>query len=524
MPMASYVDESASRLSAADPGDVQLKLLFSELQEEVFKRRPVLRRLLNERGDVSLHAYASGYAKTEVAGDLDNRQAEFIGAFRDRVKNLLGEQVADRAARQLQKSYYVSTADHHGPICHPFFLNSNLVAAAPHVGRVDTASTVIVLSNSNVSLNNSSYPRGLLFTSMATGTPKTVFLPLFPASERLCPVFGFRPFAENDVKKVKKIIQTGIQDNSVEQGVGEKVLGVIDDVLLHPDVLGSKTYSDQITRLNFTLWRKFFHGRSAPDLVYLELESLVLDLLTKFHLDRTTLIHQYLFDPAVRASVIREFDGILGSFTTSDKSGTFMFWALAPGQKYRQRLWVSGEYLVTDDGTYRVELTPTSIREAITRGELIPSTMLSYAIVALYYGVKCLGGFSQINYLTFMKDAFLRVAGSVADASSVSVAQKVVTDSMCGDFTVAVMATEEGMHVSMTGLDLIVYGDEQTWDRLLQNISTLSIRDSLIPMMPEFYNIIYPQLERRAEFAVITSADVATIISGGKMVEPCVAL
>src|SRR3990167_10155813 len=56
-------------------------------------------------------------------------------------------------------SKFVSTCDHHGILCHPFFMNSALLRSHPSLKQKQ----IISLTCGGISLSNSSYPQGIFF-------------------------------------------------------------------------------------------------------------------------------------------------------------------------------------------------------------------------------------------------------------------------------------------------------------------------------------------------------------------------
>jgi len=94
--------------------------------------------------------------------------------------------MADTVVKSLGKNYAVSTAEHHGPMGHPFFWQSTILR-----GLVNPDEAIINLCTSHVSLGNSSYPRGLVFHGDGENAPeKYLHLPFFSADKRMSPVFG----------------------------------------------------------------------------------------------------------------------------------------------------------------------------------------------------------------------------------------------------------------------------------------------------------------------------------------------
>ncbi|HLG25192.1 MAG TPA: hypothetical protein VI588_00140, partial [Candidatus Gracilibacteria bacterium] len=176
--------------------------VFQELREKVLEKRPVLRQILYKRGGKNLYEYAKEYISVNSNPPIQKRQTELIGTLKKQVAGLLGDEVAASVADQMAKYYYVSTADHHGPICSPFFLSSNLIASAPYTEYPDPLlKYLIVVGCSNISFDNSSFPRGLLFNSFVKGHIEMNQLAFFSRDARPCPVFNYRGYSAEDIAR-----------------------------------------------------------------------------------------------------------------------------------------------------------------------------------------------------------------------------------------------------------------------------------------------------------------------------------
>ncbi|PIZ75553.1 hypothetical protein COY05_03645 [Candidatus Peregrinibacteria bacterium CG_4_10_14_0_2_um_filter_38_24] len=511
-------------MSTSDNSDVPLPVNFERLVDSVLSKKPVLKKIVEKYGHKTLHEYAQDYIDVNRGPGFAKRQNEFLAVFRKSIVRLLGKDTANAATQQLKKRYFVSTADHHGPVTSPFFINGNLVTAVPYFGNPDPLLRyIIVLSCGNVSLNNSSYPRGLLFTAYEKERIINHKVSFFPASDRLCPVFEFRSYTADDINNAKKNINEKVRIGELGRPYANKIGGILDEIYLNPEVLGCKTFSEQVTKTNFNLWQKFFEPShvTPPDLIYLEQEKLVMELLQTKHFDQDTVIRHILFDEDFDVLMKKYFDGIQGAFDLEKKLGTYLFWALPKGSKYRIQLWRSGGELVSEDGNYRVKLTPEGLREAFGRKELIPSMMLCYIVLSFYYGIKCLGGFSQVNYLTEMKDAYIKMQTDRGYYRSVEVCARAQTKEMGGDFALAFLKCPNGKIIPATGIDLVLYGAPDTWSRLVHKSDVLTMKEAVYSLMPEFYKIVYPEKDRDPELSAINSEDATRILNLEGKLEPC---
>lgn len=499
---------------------------FLRLRRAVLDRRPILQEILQRDGQKKLYDYAQGYRATNPSPQVAPRRAELIQTVRTEVAHRLGPVVADQVAAQLAKYYFASTADHHGPVTHPWFVNSNLLITAPLAEHADsTLQSVLAFGCANVSLNNPSFPRGLLFHTCRNGRVQQHRLSFLPSTAHSCSIYGFRAYTAREIKKVRTLLREKTRCGEVPRAVASTVDQVLTDIYDRPEILACPTYAEQVTKTNFALWKTFFPAGATPppDLVYLEQETLVAQLLTDFHLDRDTTIHRLLFNPAHEALLAKYFDGLPYAFSTSEQRGTYLFWGLSPTKHDRVQLWKRGSWLVSADGAFRLELTPGALAAALQQQQIVPSVMLIFTVLAFYYGLKCLGGFSQVNYLTFMQRAYYRLQREAGNGREAEICQAAETKATV-DVTVAFLGTPSGNLLPATGLDLLLYGDQHRWQRLVEELKVMTLEDALNPGMPDFYRIIYPGAEGDRSLLRLTPAEIATLTKLDKKIRPCVHL
>jgi hypothetical protein len=496
---------------------------LNQLLEAVLSKRPILRELIQKHGQKTLAEYASLYIDVNLNPPIKQRQDELISTIRDDVSARMGEKIGQGVARQLEKYYFVSTSDHHGPVVDTSFSNANLLAGVSHAAHEDPdLEYIIVLACSSISFRNISFPRGLVFHAMNNGMADTERLSFFPASARSCPVFNFRGYTADEIQQVQKTITK----KHYPQTTKDKLNQLLESVYLQPDVLACKTFTDQVTLTNAAMWKQFFlpHAQPPAELLSIEQEAIVTQLLLRYHLDQDTTIWHVLFNEGYEPLLKQYFDGIMGAFSTTNHSGSYLFWALPPGSKYRQQLWKQGKRLVTDDGSYGVDLTPDAIRGALERKEIFPTTMLDFFVLSFYYGLKCLGGFNQINYLTFMKNAYIKMCVDRMNYRSIEVCARSQTKEMSDGYLVAYGQTPTGEVLPVNGVDMYLYGNDQTWATVQSTANTLTINDALYPAMPEFYRYVYTEVERDATLSAITPEQMVGALHSGHTIKPCVQL
>lgn len=494
------------------------------LREAVLIKRPILREVLEHRGSKSLFDYAQEYIDVYVNHPIQSRQNEFIHEFQLQVARLLGNEVATSAANQLKRYYFVSTTEHHGPVCHPFFVNSSLATILPYAETADPIlQNVIVLSCSSVSLNNSAYSKGLFFHSTKNDTTEIQRLPFFSSKFGQRPVYRFPAFTKEHVAKLQQEISTLQQTKKIQASAADQLHAVYEDIYSQPKVLDCRYYSDQITLTNNQLWQKFFHKTdyTPPRLIYLAVEELVTQLLIKYHFYRDTIMHHLLFNSDYNSGIDTYFEGIMGAFSKKDQIGTEWFWAIPPGQKYRVQLWKQGDYLTTPDNSYSVKLQPDTLQAALEAKEIMPNMMLCYMLLSFYYGVKCLGGFNQINYLTQMKNAYIKMNADHGNYKSIEVCARAQTKEMNDGLSLAFLETPNHELQLASGLDLVLYGKDKLWSIIQHEAKYITLNEALTPIMPELYKVVYNKTERDTAFNTITDKVIIQLIGLDKKIQPC---
>lgn len=497
--------------------------LFLELKEKVFKKRPQLRNVISKYGNLSLYHYAKFYNRTDT--NIDERKMQFINIYAQEVERLLGKEVAESCKKQLAATYRITTSDHHGPLSEPSMVSCNIHEALPYLNGDDVIKNIMVLGCANVSFDNTTFPRGLLFHSVDNTNLLLNQLTFYSRAVRPCPVIYYPAYTTANLDEAKKRIYLWEKEKTITKEKSEELKLLLNEVYSDLSVLSSKYFSEQVTKTNFKLWKKVMrHHPSAPNLIYIEQEGIVNKLLDTYHLDQETLIHKMLFTPKYHELIMKHFDGILRAFSTKDKSGTYLFWALPNGQKYRVQLWKNGNFLETEDDSYKIELTPDGLRNAIRKKELIPSTLMSFIVLAFYYGVRLVGGKDQTTYLTEMKKAFITMQKEYGDTESIDY----ISDLITTDFSMTIKSiaflqapqeTQE-TRVSATGIDFILYGNQATFTiiRLLSKL--LSVREALYRALPDMYQKFYKEEQRDPRLAAITKDDLEKYLGLGQTIIP----
>ena len=508
-----------------DPASLPERL--AALHEAVLSKRPILRELITKHGSKRLIDYASLYTDVNLNPPIQRRQDELIGTFRDLVTARFGDTVAQEASQQLTEHYFVSTTDHHGPIVNQSFCNANLLTTVTYAEHNDpNLKYVIVFPCSNVSLSNITFPRGLIFNSVVDGKVQLQRLSFLPSNAHSAIVYNFRAYTEQDLKKLHQVVKDKLKNKLVTVDVSDKLHHLLDTVYADPAVLGQANFSEQMIIANDRLWQTFFtsSGVAPSRLLDIEQETMTTELLLHYHLFEDTIISNMLFSPEYIPLLEQYFTGIMGAFNTATKTGTYFFWGISADKHYRVQLWKQGDKLVASDGSMSIDFTPEAIAAALRDKKIIPSLLLVFSTLCFYYGLKCLGGFNQINYLTEMKNAYLKMNVDRQNYRSIEVCARAQTKEMNDGYLSAFAGAPDGTLLPATGLDLYLYGNTHTWSTIMDEAKNITIAESLAPSMPEFYRYVYPEAERLPELAAITAEQVTELTGLTSKLKPCITL
>ncbi|EKD63700.1 MAG: hypothetical protein ACD_51C00225G0007 [uncultured bacterium] len=496
---------------------------FLKIKELVLARRPVLKDVLKKQGGKNLYDYACDYVNVNLNPPIQFRQDELIKVVASEVERKLGKEMADSIADQLRHYYFINTTDHLGPANHPWSLNTNLSIAAPYAEyKNEHLKNVLVLSCANVSLNNPSSPRGLVFHTLVNGEVKMQRLSFLPSNSHSACAFGFRAYTASEIQKMHGLLKDKVKTKEVGVREADMIHSILDEIYATPDVLACTNYADQISKTNFKLWKKFFKDSEVyvPDLVYLEQETIVEKLIIDYHLYADTTITHLLFDSDYDPLVMKYFDKIMCAFDLEKKQGTYLFWGISDQGNYRVQLWKKDGWLVSEDGKFKLELKPEILKEALEQRKIIPSIMLVFIVLAFYYGLKCLGGFSQVNYLTMMKDAYIRMQTDRENYRSIEVCSRAQTKET-DDATVAFLGGPKGELIPATGLDLLLYGNKDCFSEIVNEMKNITLEESFYPQMPDFYKFVFPETERDPVLSAVTSEEISKLIGLQKKLKPC---
>jgi hypothetical protein len=440
----------------------------AQMRATVFAKKPVFKATIEQFGHIPLSAYTSAligsYKPTKVPSV---RRRELITAVALKTRTLLGAEAARSISRTLRRNYIVSTGPHHDFATHPFFSHSLIVNGHAYAERGH--STVPVLTCAGISLNNSSFPRGLIFHNEKNIRER---INLISLKEKHRPVYNHPPLTLESIQK-------GSSD------VKNPKIAALLRATLSRTVIKRGQLTEQITLVVDALSRKI-PGLTKTRTVYLAQEELAAELFMKRHLAKKTVPHRIVFDTETRANFITFFEGINGAHDSKKGKGTHLFWLIESGK--RIPLMVSDNELVTHDKLIKIPLTPGVIASYLRTKRIMPAMSLTLPLLSFYYGLGCIGGFSQIGYLGEMKQAYLKL---LAEISAPEIEQRITvnvpTTLFSGDF---ILATLDDNRTPATLLDILTRTAHFTEGKLKALAKETTLAQAVDRMMPELYKII----------------------------------
>lgn len=467
------------------------------------------------RNALSLLSYSQSLTRTNPLLQEETKKQEFTNVVRSEVARILGEDVAESVAKQLEHNHSISTAQHFTPLTSPNTLNATIQSGLGYFGNDHPGyANVIVFSCSNISFDNTYFPRGLLFHTNNETTLNLEQLVFFPRKARPFPLVFYPAYDKEAIEKMKLEVQTMFQSKKIDGLTKDKLITMLDEVYGNDWVLNSPTFTDQVTKTDFLLWKKIFEKSpvSVPNLVFISQEEIVLKLIEKYHLYSNTLIHQFLFTPEYMPIIEKYFDGIQGGFSLEKGTGSFMFWARPSGEKYRVQLFRKDNTLTTADGSYVLPLIPEAIQEAINKQELIPGTMLSMIVLSCYYGAILTGGLDQPRYLPQLQKAYAQVLTEMnqpEEAAKTSITP--TTDNAITRPILAFIENHFGVIEPASGLDLCIY-ENNGWEQVYEAAKRVTIGDAITRLLPIMYKWYVPKDTWEEDLLGVAMQDIESTI------------
>jgi len=472
-----------------EPGGQEITSeVFEEFKKAAFLKQKNISGLYSGIGEMPFYNYMRSHVRENRNKIIKLRKTESIPVIKEEVRRVLGSKIAESVARQLKDNDSIATVQHHAPIGHPDTLNAVLAGALPYFGSSNPEhQNLLVFACAGVSFNNAKFPKGHLFHTVTDGKLDTNQVTFFGHTVDARPVMYHHGYDFEDIVSMKNALQQYKREGLINDEYYQKIAALIDEIYSTPHPLSLDDYVDQLTITNYWLFKRLFknYKKSVPNLIFIAQEKVALELLLKHHLDNKTSISRMMFDPQVLDLVEEYYDGISGAFSKKEEIGTFLFWGFPKHGKYRVQLWRQGNFLEDKEGTFRVELTPESIKKAILNKELIPSVMLTFSLLACYYGYILGGGHLQTEYLTLMKEAYFKLMEEMGETESLEAAQGLTTNNFIIPRPTLVYIKSGNKRVPATAMDMLLYGDEgENWQAVIEASKKVNMGQVIERLLP----------------------------------------
>jgi hypothetical protein len=456
------------------------------LKVDVFGRQKILAEIYRNSGNFSLLNYAETWGLSKPgAGDKF-----FSGHLQKHLALVYPEASAGEAAEQFFQSPLVSSIDHHGILNHPFFVNSNLIYS-----QRQRLGSLICFSTAGVSLNNSSWPGCLLVTGPDGRQKRFSF---FSDKVKTQTVLAAKALGAEDVRRVKLQIQVA---DFLTENDKMRLLGLVEEVFRGEEFYKSGNFSRQASYVSSLLWAKVFPD--APKLFYVPLEEFVaMIIISEIATQKSHILHKLFFTARGWNIIERYFRNSLGAFSSSHK-GSFLFWGI-DGKGRRVRLARQKDHLEGDG----FALSPDA--EAMVnylQGNKIYPTSLVCFLVLLHYGVTCLGGFNQVNWLTNIKEKFVDLLKEEGE-SDLALRVSLVPTKNFAEGDLAFGINRQGQVYKPTLLDLFLQDGPDLFKKYRRLASLITLEESINVQLPEIYKVITPSRDRDNGLSSVTESEI----------------
>lgn len=408
--------------------------------KSIDKKLMELVRLKSTRIDKTLSTFGSKkvmhYLKEVISGPfpipLQDRE-DLLEAIYQQTEHLMGTKTASQVVEDIRACPIVSTVNHMGVDFTAQTLQGNLLLAI--MTRDQPTATIPILSCANIPLNNYTFPRGALFYKVPQDKIETlpVKLPLFPKKFNTCMVQTTPRFTQEMVHKASERFQALIREKKISPDLAApgKILG--QKCYTNPAIMALNNYPDQACLANKILFENLFKKECRPpELVFINMEKIVMTLLKKDLRTPQSIAHDLFFTPTLLEQLLTNLSGFRGCWDTTrlaqrsradykdiepgEKSrlkacGTMLFWGV---NEKKQRVPLSlikeglhGLKLQGKDENgrqFQVDFTQETLIHAMDQGTLVPSNFTCFLVLVFARAIVCIGGYYQSEYLPTIRD------------------------------------------------------------------------------------------------------------------------
>lgn len=467
----------------------------------------------------------------EYATELFNYSAHPIQPIDDFIEvvskysaRLLGRKNAELLEKHFSEQPVVLTANHHGVSYNSMILQGEILLSLPGIfSEVKKTFPVLpVLACGIVPLSNSTFPRGIVLARKIEATApagekklRSLKIPLFTSRESQCTVNMAPPVGREQLNKAKTTVEKYSGRGEMLASEKKVLLDLLSEEYGRPEVLDQTCYSDQAVILNHGIWKRMFAPEVReylPELAHLEVERVVVSLLEKDLSNRESLIYNILFDPSIQEQVICNLDGEMGCWDQHKLAGlwqsidrhpplseafrgcgtTFFCFTDSRGRRIPALLKRQGGKPVLKGIAHgrkiSIPFTPEAIRNGLKTHRLLPGLFSSFVTIAFARGIRCIGGFKQVDYLPVIQRGLIKSLAGLNQSGWVEKIAGVPTADFVTGMNVVMTRYPDGSASPPGAVELIASGGLTAQD--LDRIKDISVFDANLSGLLEFYGDI----------------------------------
>ncbi len=442
---------------------------LAELRNEVFRLRPLFGAFYHEWGEKTWPEYYRFVYESLTKRGITPKPT-IIKAIQDELTHIFGDiSLGKHTAQIIREKGWVSTVDHHGVLCHPYFYASNLALTDESVcgsGKVH-----MTLTFGNISLGNDSFPRGFFFHDP---NGKEVRVHFVSGEHRMLPVYCTRAMTKAQLMRERDRVLMEYLPKSARK----RLASFFDRILQTQEIWSTSEYGIQLSLINRILWQMLF-GEDRGELLYVQIDAIVHRLLLEKYLCVDGALHELFGNPMWQDAYVRHFEGIQSAHGRDH--GTELFWYIDQERGTRRRMMLREGFLQTLDGDVTIQVTRDAIGDALRSHTIMPCTALILIIVHAEELLTCGGGVSQPMYLNEMLDAWnrVRVEGGYEPIQSGD------TSILSGEYTLFQNESAKGVSVLSSLMDVYLYEDSPSTlvDTALSALRVANTIDAMIPTL-----------------------------------------
>jgi hypothetical protein len=487
--------------------------------QDVLDRLPGVAGIVRDYGELSLEEYAGSLYRHETQSIQPREDLiEVVGRY---ARRLLGDKTAALLEKHFADTPVALTANHHGVDYSALTVQGTIIFSLPRLlsGSPDTRPVIPVLAFGIVPLNNFSFPRGIALSrpiisaGQSAEKDKTqVKIPVLPVKNVQTLVSAAGPVTREMVLRSLQKVEKLAGEGTILESVKSSISALLSEEYLRDEILCLTDYSDQAVALNPAVWKRMFSARlrdELPELAYLEIERVVAALLEKDLRDDTSLLHNLLFDPLLREELLHALDKIFGCWHISQLEelsspgaqgtpahesyrgcGTVFFWQVDhKGRRMPLAIKTDGPQPCLSPGTGElIPLTPESLVHGLKERRLLPGLFTSFATLAFARGIKCIGGFKQVDYLQDMQQGLLKALETQGHNDWTKILSDMSTANFVTGMNIALAHYPDGQMSSAGAIEIIASGGLTRSD--IERIGILTVEEAnlagLLVTYPEF--------------------------------------